>query len=475
MSQTLTIPITNVPDVTHDAWRHWIENAPAVTTSGGSGGGRVLLISYTFPPTGGSGVQRPAKLARYLPEFGWTVEVLAAGHERFPWHDPSLLADVPSCCHVHRVAGWEPACIARKTGRLLVNLTGKELPRIENSLYWRLARWADRVGLGNGESLWVGPAARAAVRRHRRQSFDAVISTGPPTFVHQVAARVAATTHLPWIADVRDPFVSDHDRRKPDGRKLQTLLGLERRVLESADTVVTTCETLADDFRERYPRSRIRAITNGFDREDLLAALKKNATPSSADGSCTLIAAGSFYGQRELSGLVDALERVLGRHPAWRGRVRLVVAGTLDARQRRRWETDRPEWMTLAGYLDHVSMISLVRSCACAVMIVPDCKHTRLCLPAKMFELIALPVRVLGLVPPGSETEKRLLEAGDCTVAPYEHPERMATALEGVIAAHFARRLKAARDWPTLDGYDRRSIAAAWADCLAEVCRHHGR
>ena len=32
---------------------------------------RVLVISYYWPPTGGSGVQRWVKFAKYLPSEGW--------------------------------------------------------------------------------------------------------------------------------------------------------------------------------------------------------------------------------------------------------------------------------------------------------------------------------------------------------------------------------------------------------------------
>ena len=32
---------------------------------------RVLIISYYWPPTGGSGVQRWVKFAKYLPAEGW--------------------------------------------------------------------------------------------------------------------------------------------------------------------------------------------------------------------------------------------------------------------------------------------------------------------------------------------------------------------------------------------------------------------
>ena len=32
---------------------------------------KVLIITYYWPPSGGAGVQRWLKFAKYLPEFGW--------------------------------------------------------------------------------------------------------------------------------------------------------------------------------------------------------------------------------------------------------------------------------------------------------------------------------------------------------------------------------------------------------------------
>ena len=56
---------------------------------------RVLLVSYAFPPVGGAGVQRIAKLAKYLPRAGIEPWVLTVQNPSVPLHDPSLLADLP--------------------------------------------------------------------------------------------------------------------------------------------------------------------------------------------------------------------------------------------------------------------------------------------------------------------------------------------------------------------------------------------
>ncbi len=461
-------------------WGEWIAHAPAVTTSGGGGDGRVLLISYTFPPTGGSGVQRAAKLVKYLPACGWRVEVLTAGHERFPWSDPSLMADLPNDTPVHRVRGLEPACLAGRIGSLLRRFHHTEAAPtkdpsapwspawIEERFFWRFARWAERLGLQDGASLWVPAAIRAALRRHRQTPFDVIISTGPPVVVHEVALRLAHATGLPWVADVRDPLVSDFDLAGRDHRRAEAMRRLERQIMQRAAMVVTTCQALVEDLLSRYPgrhRHNVRSITNGFDRDDVTAALIERSIDKPAE--CVFVAAGAFYGRRELSRVVEPMSRVLARHPEWQGRVRLVVAGTLDARQQRYWQGACPAWMRLAGYLEHAAVIRLIAASACSVVLVPDCRHTRQCIPAKLFELFALPTHLLVLAPPGTETATLAVEAGAADVVPMEDSRQVEDATEQIAAGYLDGNRWADRRWPCLDVYDRQMLAGRFADVLS--------
>ena len=57
--------------------------------------GRLLLITYEFPPLGGVGVQRVLKFAKYLPQAGWAVSVLTVKDPPGALLDPSLLAEIP--------------------------------------------------------------------------------------------------------------------------------------------------------------------------------------------------------------------------------------------------------------------------------------------------------------------------------------------------------------------------------------------
>lgn len=56
---------------------------------------RVLIITYYWPPSGGSGVQRWLKFVKYLPGLDWMPTVITTEHGDYPAIDESLLNDVP--------------------------------------------------------------------------------------------------------------------------------------------------------------------------------------------------------------------------------------------------------------------------------------------------------------------------------------------------------------------------------------------
>ena len=67
---------------------------------------KVLLVSFYWPPAGGGGVQRPLKLAQYLPALGFETHVLAPDDPRWVHADPDVR--VPSEAWVHRVRYVDP-------------------------------------------------------------------------------------------------------------------------------------------------------------------------------------------------------------------------------------------------------------------------------------------------------------------------------------------------------------------------------
>src|SRR6185295_17109271 len=69
---------------------------------------KVMIVTYYWPPSGGSGVQRWLKFAKYLPQLGWTPFVLTPATPSFTIKDESLIGEVPSETVVIKLPIWEP-------------------------------------------------------------------------------------------------------------------------------------------------------------------------------------------------------------------------------------------------------------------------------------------------------------------------------------------------------------------------------
>ena len=50
---------------------------------------RVLILTYYWPPSGGAGVQRWLKFAKYLPELGWKPIIYTPLNPESPAEDQS--------------------------------------------------------------------------------------------------------------------------------------------------------------------------------------------------------------------------------------------------------------------------------------------------------------------------------------------------------------------------------------------------
>ena len=69
---------------------------------------KVLILTYYWPPSGGTGVQRWLHFTRYLHELGWDPIIYTPSNPEAPVQDESLLAFVPKDIQVIQTEIWEP-------------------------------------------------------------------------------------------------------------------------------------------------------------------------------------------------------------------------------------------------------------------------------------------------------------------------------------------------------------------------------
>src|SRR5512134_1033550 len=192
-----------------------------------------------FPPAGGGGVQRPLKLAQYLPALGVETHVLAPDDPKWVHRDPDLR--VPTQAWIHRVRYLGPQ--ARKPTEELRAADGLERVLLQARITAR------RLLLPDASVTWNLTAIPAAIRIARREGIDAVITTSPPPSVHFVGAAVQRATGVRWIADLRDPIVANQQRRDDTAAARARQAAnerLARLVAKRADAISAVSDAIAD-------------------------------------------------------------------------------------------------------------------------------------------------------------------------------------------------------------------------------------
>ena len=75
---------------------------------------RVLVVTYYWPPSGGSGVQRWVKFAKYLPQEGWQPVIYTPENPEYTAIDHTLEAEIPHTVEIIRRPITEPYNLYRK-------------------------------------------------------------------------------------------------------------------------------------------------------------------------------------------------------------------------------------------------------------------------------------------------------------------------------------------------------------------------
>ena len=91
---------------------------------------KILIITYYWPPSGGSGVQRWLKFVKYLPQNGWKPIVVVPENAEYPVLDSTLEKEIPSEAEIIKIPIWEPYSLFKIiTGR-------KKEEKVNNGLFF---------------------------------------------------------------------------------------------------------------------------------------------------------------------------------------------------------------------------------------------------------------------------------------------------------------------------------------------------
>ena len=356
---------------------------------------RVLVITYYWPPVGGSGVQRWVKFAKYLPSEGWQPVIYTPENPDLSSKDESLLADIPAEAEIIKRPICEPYGIYRK-------LTGsKGQIKIEanpggdgkKSLLKKISMWIrGNFFMPDPRCLWIRPSVRFLKKYLKEHPVDVIVSTGPPQSMHLIARKVSLATGVPWVADFRDPWtkIFYFKHLMLSRRAERKHHRLEQSVLDDASAVVAVSPLVQEDFA-RMTSTPVHLVTNGYDESDYL----ESVTP---DGNFNVVHTGLLTAEGNPRELWKALGAKCRADKAFAEKFRLILAGKTDEKVLQSIsEAGLASYLTNLGYIDHDKAVREQRKATVLILPIREEPETKAILPGKLFEYLAARRPVLGV------------------------------------------------------------------------------
>ena len=374
---------------------------------------RVLVITYYWPPSGGSGVQRWVKFAKYLPSEGWQPVIYTPENPELIAVDKTLGSEIPPEAEIVRTKIVEPYNAYRM-------LMGKD-SSIDIKTFTQEVASGGETGASGGEVnpinaqkksfkqkislfirgnffipdprvMWVGPSVRFLKKYLREHPVDAIVTTGPPQSMHLIGLKLSEATGIPWVADFRDPwtkmFYFKHLGLCSWAEKKHH--ELERRVLDGATRVVAVSPLVKEDF-EKMTGTPVELITNGFDESDFCEEIVP-------DGFFNITHTGLFAADGNPETLWKVLADKCAEDSSFRDALRLRLVGKTDsAITESIRQVGLGDNLVDLGYRDHRTAVREQKNASLLILPLRKEPEYRAVLPGKLFEYLASRRPILGI------------------------------------------------------------------------------
>ncbi len=366
---------------------------------------KVLIITYYWPPSGGAGVQRWVKFAKYLPEYGWEPVILTVDpdYAAYPVTDNSMVSETESI-RVYKTKARDYFAIY-KNNKSKIPSAGFAINQ-ENSFKGKLLRFIrGNFFIPDPRKGWNKYAFRKACEIIEAENISRVITTSPPHSTQLIGLKIKQKyPEIKWIADLRDPWTDIYYYNQfyptPISRKLDA--SYEKEVLSRADSIITVGKSLKELFSLKVPEAetRLTVISNGFDEEDFMGEAVKPE-------KFTVTYAGTLSDIYPVVGFLEAL-----RSSDKKDFILRFVGSVSRKQSELILSAIRSENLQFLPYTDHNTAIRYMRESSALLLIIPDHASGRSILTGKLFEYLASGTPVICLGPRDGDASAILVRTG---------------------------------------------------------------
>jgi len=385
---------------------------------------KVLIITYYWPPAGGSGVQRWLKFVKYLQDFNVIPVVYTVDKPDYVLEDKTLQNEIPENIEILKQPIWEPNNIFSKYKSKQHQTSAGFLNPNPSFFERKLLYIRANYFIPDARKFWVKPSVKYLSDYLKKNKIDVIITTGPPHSLHLIGLELQKQNDVKWIADFRDPWTDiDYFHQLPlTDTSLKKHRLLEKKVLEKADSVLVVGKTMKDNYKKF--NKNIHVLTNGFDSETIHNNIK-------LDSKFTITHIGMMNADRNPSILWKVLHKLVKEDMDFASDIRIKLIGksaneVYDSIKENNLENN----VQFIDYLPHQKVIDHQRSSQVLLLTVNNIPSAKGIITGKIFEYLQAKRPILAIAPVDGDLAEIIKNTNSGTTIDFKDEENLKELLE---------------------------------------------
>lgn len=369
---------------------------------------KVLIISYSYPPSNAPAAQRPYALAKYIDKEKYDVTVITCANA-----DSSLGFN----------EGFDEALEKVKLIRIK-SLVGKGASNLragkmggkksfKNRMKGFLFELLSSMVIPDKAIFWY-PKVRAYLKNNQEliNGTDIVFTTSPAFSNHLTGAFLKKNNRdITWVSEIRDFHSLEKDHESP---RIKQFINrkLEQKVIVQADKVTFISYSMRDLYAEHYAKfkDKFRVIYNGFDAADF----EHLNIADTRNEKLTVFYAGSFYkGVRSPVPLLKIFDKLIERQLISVEEIEIRIAGNLESEVLEEISSYRSfPAVNLIGLIPRKKVLEELVAADLLWLIVGNKPTHYTGVPIKFFEYLAARRPIVNFAPAASEPTSIIAKYG---------------------------------------------------------------
>ena len=421
---------------------------------------KILIITYYWPPAGGSGVQRWLKFVKYLQDFKIKPIVYTVENPNYIIDDFSLEKEVPKNVEIIKQPIFEPNDVLsffkkkdnQSAGFLNPNPSffGKIIQYIRANYF-----------IPDARKFWIKPSVKYLKKYITLNKIDAIITTGPPHSLHLIGQQLKKELGVKWISDFRDPWTEiDYFHQLPLSNKSKRKHNqLEKKVLEDSDAVLVIGKTMKEKFSSHS--KNIHVITNGFDSDSNL-----KETNLVLDSKFTITHIGMMNSDRNPKLLWKVLSEICKENEKFKNNLEIKLIGKIADEVKEAINNFNFE-VSYIDYLPHKKVKEYQQKAQVLLLAVNNVPSAKGIITGKIFEYLQAKRPILAIGPENGDLSEIINETKAGVIVDFKNKERLKFELLKLYSEFKNKSLKV--NSINIDKYHRKNLTEKLSEVIKNI------